>query len=102
MKGIYIIINIITMQKIVDFINYIKGLGFVVIDWFIDFKSNFACIVCSANYIYCFCCGKDVSTITKKFYIILCDDCKLQFHHKLNMMTKEHGFFVPYLDFIKV
>lgn len=102
MIGTYIIINIVSMEKIVDFINFLKSLGFIVIDWFIDFKTNITCIVCSIDYLYCFCCGKRTFYSCKRFHIVLCDDCKLQKHYQLSMISKEHGFFVPYLDLLKL
>jgi hypothetical protein len=102
LKLLYLICNIVSMEQVMQFIGFLKSLGYVVIDYFIDFASMVLCIVCDPKYVFCFCCGKEVETVCKKFYIVLCDDCKVAGHSKLFAIANGHGLYIPHLALLKI
>jgi len=102
LKLLYLICNIVSMEQVMQFIGFLKGLGYVVIDYFIDFASMVLCIVCDPKYVYCLCCGNVVETVCKKFYIVLCDECKAVGHSRLFAIVNGHGLFVPYKNLIRI
>jgi hypothetical protein len=102
LKLLYIITNFASMESISQFIGFLKSLGYVVIDWFIDFSGMILCVICKPEYVFCFCCGQSVSTVCKTFYIVLCDQCKLQHCERLLAVNLDHGLFVPYKKMLKI